>query len=133
MYSDTGAYFAIGVGQLMKAAVHCCGPYHVPNIQMDGYLVFTNTLNASAMRGMGVPQSCFSWESHLDLIAEKLSMSPAELRRKNLFGSDGLLVNGQVIDAEPARACSRKRCRSLKRVNMYRCRKGKSAVSVWRP
>lgn len=125
MYSDTGAYFAIGVGQLMKAAVHCCGPYHVPNLQMDGYLVFTNTLNASAMRGMGVPQSCFAWESHLDLIAERLSMSPVELRRKNLFGLEGLLVNGQVIDAEPARACFEKALSIFEKSEKVPLREGK--------
>lgn len=111
MYCDTGAYFSIGTGQLSKAAVHCCGPYHIPNIQVDGYMVFTNRLNASAMRGMGIPQSCYAWESHLDLIAERLGMSPVELRRKNLFDSDGLLVNGQVVDARPARACFEKALR----------------------
>lgn len=108
MYADTGAYYAIGVGQLMKAAVHCCGAYRVENIQVEGNLVFTNTLNASAMRGMGVPQSCFAWESHLDLIAERLGMDPVELRRKNLFHDEGKLVNGQVIDSAPARACFEK-------------------------
>ena len=60
MLSDTGAYFAIGIGQLLKASVHCCGPYQIPNIQVEASLVFTNTLNASSMRGMGVPQSCFA-------------------------------------------------------------------------
>lgn len=108
MISDTGAYFAIGVGQLMKAAVHCCGPYRIPNIQVEASLVFTNTLNASSMRGMGVPQSCFAWESHLDLVAERLEMDPVELRRKNLFEEEGRLVNGQVIDSRPARLCFEK-------------------------
>lgn len=105
MYSDTGAYYAIGVAQLMKAIVHCCGAYSVENIHVEGNLVFTNTLNASAMRGMGVPQSCFAWESHLDLIAERLHMDPVDLRRKNLFYERGKLVNGQVVDSSAARAC----------------------------
>lgn len=105
MYSDTGAYINLGPAQLMKAAVHCCGPYNVPNLSVNGYLVFTNTLNGSAMRGMGVPQSCFAWESHLDLIAERLGISPLEIRRKNLFGEKGTLPNGQVIDSEAASEC----------------------------
>lgn len=108
MYSDTGAYFAIGVAQLMKAIVHCCGAYNVENIYVEGNLVFTNTLNASAMRGMGVPQSCFAWESHLDLIAERLGLDPIDLRRKNLFYEQGKLVNGQVVDSSAARACFEK-------------------------
>lgn len=75
------------------------------NLSVNGYLVFTNTLNGSAMRGMGVPQSCFAWESHLDLIAERLGISPLEIRRKNLFGEKGTLPNGQVIDSEAASEC----------------------------
>lgn len=105
LYSDTGAYINLGPPQLMKATVHCCGPYHVPNLSVSGYLVFTNTLNGSAMRGMGVPQSCFAWESHLDLIAEELGISPLEIRRKNIFGQKGTLPNGQVIDSEAAGKC----------------------------
>lgn len=108
MTADTGAYYAIGVGQLLKAAVHCCGPYHVPHQAVDASLVFTNTLIASAMRGMGVPQSCFAWESHLDVIAERIGMSPENLRRKNLFDEEGALVNGQVVPATSARACFEK-------------------------
>lgn len=103
LYADTGAYINLGPAQLLKAAAHCCGPFSVPNLKVDGYLVFTNTLNGSAMRGMGVPQSCFAWESHLDLIAGRLGISPLELRRKNLFGSQGTLPNGQVVDSAPAR------------------------------
>lgn len=108
MYSDTGAYFALGPAQLHKAAVHCCGAYTVPNLAVKAYLVFTNTLNGSAMRGMGVPQSCFAWESHLDLIANRLDMDPVELRRKNLFHDSGVLANGQVVDSEAARLCMEK-------------------------
>ena len=108
MTCDTGAYFAIGVGQLLKAMVHCCGPYKITNIQVKGSMVFTNMLNASAMRGMGIPQSCYAWESHLDLIAERLNMDPLELRRKNLFDDEGMLVNGQVLDSRAARACFEK-------------------------
>ena len=108
MYSDTGAYFALGPAQLHKAAVHCCGAYTVPNLAVKAYLVFTNTLNGSAMRGMGVPQSCFAWESHLNLIANRLDMDPVELRRKNLFHDSGVLANGQVVDSEAARLCMEK-------------------------
>ena len=56
----------------------------------------------------GTSQSCFAWESHLDLIANRLKMDPVELRRKNLFAEEGMLVNGQVIDARPARECFEK-------------------------
>jgi len=101
--SDCGAYLAQGKSQLMKAIVHLCGPYYVPNVKIDGYLVYTNTLVGSSMRGMGVPQACFACESQMDILALKLGMDPWEFRSINMFGSKGYLPNGQVINAEAMR------------------------------
>ncbi len=103
MVSDKGAYYALGVAQLKKALVHCCCCYAIPNQKADGILVYTNTLPGSAMRGMGIPQSNFAWESHMDRIAEVLGMDPIELRRKNMFGEEGVLINGQTVDSRAAR------------------------------
>lgn len=101
MYADTGAYLGLGKSQLTKAVVHACGPYNIPNIKVDGYLIFTNTLIASAMRGMGVPQANFACESHMDLIAQRLGMDSLQLRKKNVFGDVGKLPNGQQINSKP--------------------------------
>jgi len=35
------------------------------------------------MRGFGAPQAHFATESIMDMLAEKLGMSPLELRRRN--------------------------------------------------
>ena len=101
IYANTGAYLALGKSQLQKATVHAAGPYNVPNIRSDGYLVLTNTKISSAMRGMGMPQACFACESHMDEIARTIGMDPLELRRKNLFGNHGKLPNGQLVWSEP--------------------------------
>lgn len=54
------------------------------------------------MRGMGVPQVCFAMECQMDNLARKLGISPAEIRRRNLFGEVGRLPNGQVIPSRGA-------------------------------
>lgn len=103
IYADSGAYLGLGSSTMLKAIVHACGPYTVPNVKADAYLVYTNTLVGSSMRGMGVPQVCFAMESHLDRIARKLGLSPLEIRRRNLFAAAGQMPNGQVIDSRAAK------------------------------
>lgn len=105
IYANSGAYLGLGKSTMLKATVHTCGPYYVPNVRVDSYLVYTNTLVGSSMRGMGVPQVCFALESQLDILAEKLGISPEEIRRRNMFEAEGRLPNGQVIRGAGMRAC----------------------------
>lgn len=101
--ADSGAYLGLGKSTLLKAIVHACGPYTVPNVKADAYLVYTNTLIGSSMRGMGVPQVCFAMESQLDRLAKKLSITPEEIRRINLFSEYGRMPNGQISFSAGAR------------------------------
>ena len=104
IWADSGAYLGLGSSTMLKAIVHACGPYAIANVRADAYLVYTNTLIGSSMRGMGVPQVCFALESQLDALAYRLGMEPEELRRRNLFSDTGHLPNGQVIPSSAARA-----------------------------
>lgn len=104
IFANSGAYLGLGSSTMRKAIVHACGPYYVPNVKADAYLVYTNTLVGSSMRGMGVPQVCFAMESQLDVLARGLGISPEAIRRINLFGEYGLLPNGQVTFSPGARA-----------------------------
>lgn len=104
IWANSGAYLGLGSSTMLKAIVHTCGPYPIPNVKADAYLVYTNTLIGSSMRGMGVPQVCFALESQLDKLAYKLGISPEEIRRRNLFSDTGHMPNGQVIPAAGARA-----------------------------
>ena len=76
--ADSGAYLGLGSSTMLKAIVHACGPYAIANVRADAYLVYTNTLIGSSMRGMGVPQVCFALESHPDSLHDPL---PLRLRR----------------------------------------------------
>lgn len=102
--SDCGPYVGLGKDTLTKASVHAAGPYNIPNVRVDSYLVYTNTAVGGAMRGFGVPQVAFAHEVHTDAIARKLGMSPVEFRRKNLFFDRGQAPTGQLLDSRPLRA-----------------------------
>ena len=83
--ADTGAYASLGPTVLDVAVENSCGPYRIPNINMDAYLVYTNNGVAGAFRGFGAPQVNFALESNLDIIAEKLGMDRLKIRMKNVL------------------------------------------------
>lgn len=96
--SDSGAYVSWGESTLTKASVHAAGPYRIPHVKIDGYLVYTNNPVGGAMRGFGVPQLGFAYEVHMDTIAAELGMDPVELRLKNCFVDGSSLPTGQVVE-----------------------------------
>jgi len=83
VYFDTGAYRGLGPAVLGLGIEHFAGPYRVENLQLDGYLVFTNKPPASAFRGFGAFQTQLSVETLINRGARLLGIDPIELRRKN--------------------------------------------------
>jgi xanthine dehydrogenase molybdenum-binding subunit len=81
--ADTGAYASLGPTVLDVAVENSCGPYRIPNIDIDAYSVYTNNGVAGAFRGFGSPQVNFALESNLDIIAEKLGIDRLEIRKVN--------------------------------------------------
>jgi CO/xanthine dehydrogenase Mo-binding subunit len=80
---DSGAYARFSPYGLTKHAFHHTGAYTIPNLRFDGFVVFTNRVPTTAMRGFGVTSVSMAVELHLNRIAEVLGMSPWELRLKN--------------------------------------------------
>jgi len=83
--ADTGAYASYGPAVLTRAAVTAFGPYHIPHVRVDAYGVHTNNPIAGAMRGFGVPQMAVAHEQLIDMVAERVGLSPVEIRRRNGF------------------------------------------------
>jgi len=99
--ADTGAYASLGPTVLDVAVENCCGPYKIPNVDIDAYSVYTNNGVAGAFRGFGAPQVNFAMETNMDIIAEKLRIDPISLRKINVLregdtSAFGLKVNGRV-------------------------------------
>jgi CO/xanthine dehydrogenase Mo-binding subunit len=85
VYLNGGAYANSGPSVTEKAGYRAHGPYRVPSVLTDAYSVYTNTVPAGAFRGFGGPQVAFAYETHIDMIAQRLGMDPYELRMKNLL------------------------------------------------
>jgi CO/xanthine dehydrogenase Mo-binding subunit len=97
IYFDTGAYDSYGSTVVGRAAIHATGPYHVENVEVEAIAVYTNNPICGAMRGFGVPQITFAGESQLDQLAEKLGLSPWEIRLRNAFHNGATTNTGQLL------------------------------------
>ncbi|MBV9915051.1 MAG: xanthine dehydrogenase family protein molybdopterin-binding subunit [Solirubrobacterales bacterium] len=80
---DSGAYARFSPYGLTKHAFHHLGAYTIPNVRFDGFVVFTNRVPTTAMRGFGVTSVSMAVEMHMNRIAEALGVNPWELRLKN--------------------------------------------------
>jgi CO/xanthine dehydrogenase Mo-binding subunit len=80
---DAGAYSRFSPYGVTKHAFHHTGAYTIPNLRFDGFVVYSNRVPTTAMRGFGVTSVSLATEMHLDRIAEQVGMSPLELRLKN--------------------------------------------------
>ncbi|MBI4487821.1 MAG: molybdopterin-dependent oxidoreductase, partial [Deltaproteobacteria bacterium] len=85
LYFDTGGFAENGPNVVHKATHTAAGPYRIPHIQADGYCILTNKPSAGAFRGYGVPQVTLAYESHMDMLAERLGLDPVEIRIKNVL------------------------------------------------
>ena len=102
IYFDTGAYASLCGPVLERACTHSVGPYCYQNTDIRGYGYYTNNPPAGAFRGFGVCQSEFALESNINLLAEKVGISPWEIRYRNAIEPGKALPNGQIADCSTA-------------------------------
>ena len=99
---DTGAYASLCGPVLERACTHSVGPYNYHNTDIRGFGYYTNNPPAGAFRGFGVCQSQFALESLLNVLAEKVGISPWEIRYRNAIVPGEVLPNGQIADVSTA-------------------------------
>lgn len=97
MIADCGAYASSSTAVLANAVLLSTGPYEVPNVNVDGHVVYTNNLRTGAMRGFGAPQAIFAVELQMSKLAEKLDMDPATLRMKNVLVDGSTSASNTVV------------------------------------
>ena len=101
---DGGAYASSSPAVVGNAASMAAGPYEIPNVRVEGTVVYTNNPPCGAMRGFGAPQVCFAHEAQMDKLARALSLDPVELRLRNAMSTGSVLPTGQVVHgAAPVR------------------------------
>lgn len=83
--ADNGAYTPFGIVVPYTTAITIPGPYKVPNYYAQMTCVYTNKTPVAPYRGAGRPQGVFVMERLLDLAAERLGHTKAEIRLRNLI------------------------------------------------
>jgi CO/xanthine dehydrogenase Mo-binding subunit len=101
---DGGAYCTLTPVVLSRGAIHAGGPYRCPNVRIRARATRTNTPPNGAFRGFGAPQVEFAAEVQLGRIAERLGISPLEIRRRNLYRVGDTTPTGQVLRESVAAA-----------------------------
>ena len=94
---DGGAYCTLTPVVLSRGALHAGGPYRCPDVRIRARATRTNTPPNGAFRGFGAPQTEFAAEVHLDRLAERLGLSPLDIRRRNLYHPGDITPTGQVL------------------------------------
>jgi xanthine dehydrogenase molybdenum-binding subunit len=94
---DNGAYGSVGMKVLERAAAHACGPYRVPNIDVEARAVYTNNPPSGAMRGFGVNQTAFAIEGMVDRLAEGVGIDGWEMRWRNVLREGDRFATGQRL------------------------------------
>ena len=91
---NNGAYSGFSYEVIQVTATRMDNLYRQQNLKTDAFLVYTNLIPAGAFRGFGNPQMSFAMESHMDVLAEKLGMDPAELRLRNVVHQGDTSIHG---------------------------------------
>jgi len=107
MVGDSGPYASVGMKVLERAAGHACGPYAIPNVDVEAIAARTNNPVCGAFRGFGANQAQFAMEGVMDRFAAATGLSGWEIRSRNVLDPGGLWGPGQVMDdgCRGARRC----------------------------
>ena len=98
VYWNGGAYADVGPRVTQKSGFTASGPYDIDNVWIDSYALYTNLPPAGALRGFGIPQLVWAYESHTDMIARALELDPIEFRRKNIVREGRQHATGTVLE-----------------------------------
>src|SRR5438477_9789572 len=103
--SDGGAYHIYpltGALEPLGSAAILPGPYRTPAYEYQAVTVLTHKPPLGAYRGVGMTMGAFVMERLLDMVAERLGLDPAEVRRRNLIPREAYPFtssSGQTYDS----------------------------------
>jgi hypothetical protein len=84
-FFDSGAYVRLSSYAVQKGTGHLPGPYWIPNVASNVFMVLTNRTPSTAMRGFGITGVDFAIECHMDKSAEAVGMNPIDFRILNAY------------------------------------------------
>jgi CO/xanthine dehydrogenase Mo-binding subunit len=110
---NSGAYGAFKPRVYIRGADHSGGPYRIPHVQIDSYMVYTNNVPCGHMRAPGKPQVAFAVESHMDMIAGELGLDPYEFRLRNILQDGDVNPVGEKLQQIRAEETLRKAAEAM--------------------
>ncbi|OIQ50898.1 putative xanthine dehydrogenase subunit D [Pseudodesulfovibrio hydrargyri] len=122
VYFDGGANQGLSSVVLQRALINSIGVYSIPNVSVQGFVVFTNNVPNGAFRGFGAPQSAFALEAHLAHIAREHGVDPLSYKEpymvtqgsRSLTGGlfrDPVLLPAMVADVKKRRGYAERKAR----------------------
>jgi 2-furoyl-CoA dehydrogenase large subunit len=88
-YDNVGGYIrSPEPGCTFRPIGNWVGPYRFANLAADAHVVMTNKSLTGPNRGYACGHLYFEIERMVDLLAERLGMDPAEVRRRNFIAPD---------------------------------------------
>jgi len=94
---DAGGYAGTSGKCLLRAACHSCGPYRVPNVDVESKAVYTNNPTSGAMRGFGTNQAHFAMEGMMDILAQRIGVDGYDIRERNILNPGDAFATGQIM------------------------------------
>ena len=119
---DAGAYNRLSPYGVTKHTFHMGGAYTIPNLAFNSYVVWTNHVPSSSMRGFGVTSASFAIETHMQRIADVLGIdavgasppqrNPSRRHRRRLAGECPIPRRSRRCWPQPTRRASACRTRT---------------------
>ncbi|MDP6932421.1 MAG: xanthine dehydrogenase molybdopterin binding subunit [Myxococcota bacterium] len=100
LYADAGWVVDLSGPIVDRALFHVDNAYFLPDVRIEALACQTHLPSNTAFRGFGGPQGMLVIEDALNRVAERLSLDPAEVRRRNFYGDAprNLTPYGQLIE-----------------------------------
>src|SRR5262249_11265310 len=104
---NSGAYGAFKPRVYIRGADHSGGPYRIPHVHIESFMVYTNNVPCGHMRAPGKPQVAFAMESHMDMMAPELGLDPYEFPLHNILKDGDTNPVGETLQHIRAEATLR--------------------------
>ncbi len=114
VFWNGGAYADIGPRVTQKSGFVAAGPYDIENVWIDSYALYTHATPSGALRGFGLPQLAWAYESHTDMVARAIKLDPIAFRRRNLLREGRPHASGTVLQDAPIEAVLDQVCERMR-------------------
>lgn len=104
-YFNGGAYSSLGNHLLRNSLFSASNVYSIPNLKVDTYRVYTDSVPGTAMRAPYGLQMTWAIESQMDYVAATLKLDPVKFRRDNVLAPGEKTAMGDSVESIDFKEC----------------------------